>query len=194
MTRARTEVLGKYLKAYPGQLRTSVQQVAAISGGGFRNADIQFVIGGPDLNKLTDYSNALLEKMKKTEAIDGLRYESVSSLRRDTDTLQGHISQFAKARGVQVSAWTRFEDRSFLDGAGAALDIATEKARWVLEATGEVIDAAKPALDIATETAGRALVAAGDGIVQASNLFTRRQPQKEAITKGEPVRQNGQTE
>jgi hypothetical protein len=110
-----------------------------------------------------------LEKMKKTEAIDGLRYESVSCLRRDTDTLQGHISQFAKARGVQVSEWTRFEDRSFLDGAGAALDIATE-------------------------TAGRALVAAGDGITQASNLFTRRQPQKEAIAKGEPVRHNGQTE
>ena len=64
MTRARTEVLGKYLKQYPGQLRTSVQQVAAISGGGFRNADIQFVIGGPDLKKLTEYSEALLQKMK----------------------------------------------------------------------------------------------------------------------------------
>ena len=34
MVRARNEVLGKYLKQYPGQLRTSVQQVAAISGGG----------------------------------------------------------------------------------------------------------------------------------------------------------------
>jgi hydrophobic/amphiphilic exporter-1 (mainly G- bacteria), HAE1 family len=64
MVRARTEILGKYQKMYPGQLRTSVQQVAAISGGGFRNADIQYVIGGPDLNKLTQYSNALLEKMK----------------------------------------------------------------------------------------------------------------------------------
>jgi hydrophobic/amphiphilic exporter-1 (mainly G- bacteria), HAE1 family len=64
MVRARNEVLGKYSKLYPGQLRTSVQQVAAISGGGFRNADIQYVIGGPDLNKLTQYSDALLEKMK----------------------------------------------------------------------------------------------------------------------------------
>ena len=64
MVRARTEVLGKYQKLYPDQLRTSVQQVAAISGGGFRNADIQYVIGGPDLDKLTQYSNALLEKMK----------------------------------------------------------------------------------------------------------------------------------
>ncbi len=34
MLRARSEVLAKYLKEYPGQLRTSVQPVAAISGGG----------------------------------------------------------------------------------------------------------------------------------------------------------------
>ena len=64
MVRARNEVLGKFSQMYPGQLRTSVQQVAAISGGGFRNADIQYVIGGPDLKKLTEYSDALLAKMK----------------------------------------------------------------------------------------------------------------------------------
>jgi len=64
MTRARSEVLTKYLKQYPNQLRTSVQQVSAISGGGFRNADIQYVIGGPDLQKLTKYSEDLLAKMK----------------------------------------------------------------------------------------------------------------------------------
>jgi HAE1 family hydrophobic/amphiphilic exporter-1 len=64
MVRARTEILGKYQKLYPGQLRTSVQQVAAISGGGFRNADIQYVLRGPDLNKLKQYSDAMLEKMK----------------------------------------------------------------------------------------------------------------------------------
>jgi hydrophobe/amphiphile efflux-1 (HAE1) family protein len=64
MVRARSEVLDKYLKAYPGQLRTSVQQVATISGGGFRNADIQYVINGPDLDKLTKYSDGILQKMK----------------------------------------------------------------------------------------------------------------------------------
>src|SRR5258705_12557769 len=68
MVRVRTEILGKYLKEFPGQLRTSVQQVAAISGGGFRNADIQYVIGGPDLDKLTKYSEALLAKMKTVPA------------------------------------------------------------------------------------------------------------------------------
>ena len=52
------------LARYPKELRTSVQQVAAISGGGFRNADIMYVIGGPDLQKLTEYSQRLQEKMK----------------------------------------------------------------------------------------------------------------------------------
>src|SRR5205085_7696298 len=52
------------LRNYPQELRTSVQPVAAISGGGFRNSDIQYVIGGPDLQKLTEYSQALLEKVK----------------------------------------------------------------------------------------------------------------------------------
>jgi HAE1 family hydrophobic/amphiphilic exporter-1 len=59
MVRARS-----ILANYPKELRTSVQQVAAISGGGFRNADIQYVIGGPDLQKLTKYSEELLAKMK----------------------------------------------------------------------------------------------------------------------------------
>ncbi|MFL6208242.1 MAG: efflux RND transporter permease subunit [Pyrinomonadaceae bacterium] len=52
------------LAKYPQNLRTSVQQVQAISGGGFRNADIQYVIGGPDLQKLTQYSEQLMQKMK----------------------------------------------------------------------------------------------------------------------------------
>ncbi|MGB8509279.1 MAG: efflux RND transporter permease subunit, partial [Pyrinomonadaceae bacterium] len=52
------------LQKYPKELRTSVQPVAAISGGGNRNSDIQYVIGGPDLQKLTGYSDQLLQKMK----------------------------------------------------------------------------------------------------------------------------------
>jgi HAE1 family hydrophobic/amphiphilic exporter-1 len=64
MVKARSEVLANYVDQYKGQLRTSVQQVAAISGGGFRNADLQYVIGGPDLDKLTQYSEELLAKMK----------------------------------------------------------------------------------------------------------------------------------
>src|SRR5207247_6104026 len=37
MLRARSEIVGKYLKEFPDQLRTSVNPVAAISGGGFRD-------------------------------------------------------------------------------------------------------------------------------------------------------------
>ncbi|HJX89940.1 MAG TPA: efflux RND transporter permease subunit [Pyrinomonadaceae bacterium] len=64
MMRARSEIIEKYLKLYPDQLRTSVNQVAAISGGGNRNSDIQYVIGGPDLNKLSQYTADLLKKMR----------------------------------------------------------------------------------------------------------------------------------
>jgi hydrophobe/amphiphile efflux-1 (HAE1) family protein len=64
MSRARNEVVGKFVKQSNGQLRTSVQQVAAISGGGFRNSDIQYVIGGPDLAKLSEYTEKLLAKLK----------------------------------------------------------------------------------------------------------------------------------
>ncbi|GEM_PF-13855 len=59
MVRARA-LLGKF----PAELRTSVQQVAGISGGGFRNADIQFLVSGPGVEKLTQYANELLKRMK----------------------------------------------------------------------------------------------------------------------------------
>jgi hydrophobic/amphiphilic exporter-1 (mainly G- bacteria), HAE1 family len=52
------------LTNYPKELRTSVQAVAAISGGGQRNASVQYFIGGPDIEKLSQYSETLLEKMK----------------------------------------------------------------------------------------------------------------------------------
>jgi HAE1 family hydrophobic/amphiphilic exporter-1 len=64
MLRSRNEIVAKYLKEYPDQLRTSVNPVAAISGGGNRNADISFVVSGPDLDKLTKYSDDLLAKLK----------------------------------------------------------------------------------------------------------------------------------
>ncbi|MGB7208592.1 MAG: efflux RND transporter permease subunit [Pyrinomonadaceae bacterium] len=55
----------------PEQLRTAVQQVAAFSGGGFRNANVQYLIAGPDLKKLEEYSSKLLEKMKSIpDAVD----------------------------------------------------------------------------------------------------------------------------
>ncbi len=64
MARVRDEIVSKYLKEYPNQLRTSINPVAAISGGGQRNADINFVVSGPDLDKLTKYSDDLIGKLK----------------------------------------------------------------------------------------------------------------------------------
>jgi HAE1 family hydrophobic/amphiphilic exporter-1 len=59
------------LKKYPPELRTAVQQVAAFSGGGFRNANVQFLIAGPDLKVLEDYSQKILERMKTIpDAVD----------------------------------------------------------------------------------------------------------------------------
>ena len=59
------------LKNFPPELRTAVQQVAAFSGGGFRNANIQFIISGPDLKVLQEYSEKILEKMKTIpDAVD----------------------------------------------------------------------------------------------------------------------------
>jgi hydrophobic/amphiphilic exporter-1 (mainly G- bacteria), HAE1 family len=59
------------LSRFPKELRTSVQPVQAFSGGGFRNANVQFFIGGPDLKELEKYSSILLEKLKQSpDAVD----------------------------------------------------------------------------------------------------------------------------
>ena len=66
-----TEVREKILPNYPKEYRTAVQPVAAFSGGGFRNANIQFMIAGPDLKKLEEYSTKILEKVKTVpDAVD----------------------------------------------------------------------------------------------------------------------------
>ncbi len=55
---------------YP-ELRTAVQDVQAFSGGGFRNANVQFVISGPDLKRLEEYSEQIIAHMKTIpDAVD----------------------------------------------------------------------------------------------------------------------------
>jgi hydrophobic/amphiphilic exporter-1 (mainly G- bacteria), HAE1 family len=51
------------LKQYPPEIRSSVELINAVSNGQ-SNADIQFFVQGPDLQKLTEYSDQLMEKMK----------------------------------------------------------------------------------------------------------------------------------
>ena len=59
------------LTNFPADLRTAVQPVAAFSGGGFRNANVQYLIAGPDLKKLEEFSAKILEKMKTIpDAVD----------------------------------------------------------------------------------------------------------------------------
>jgi HAE1 family hydrophobic/amphiphilic exporter-1 len=58
---ARREVTPKF-KEY--NLRTSVGIVPAFSGGGGSSAGIQYIVRGPNLEKLTEYSTALLARLK----------------------------------------------------------------------------------------------------------------------------------
>jgi HAE1 family hydrophobic/amphiphilic exporter-1 len=50
-------------------LRTSVQPVATIGGGGNQNADVQFILNGPDLNKLDKYSQQLVARVKQLRGV-----------------------------------------------------------------------------------------------------------------------------
>jgi HAE1 family hydrophobic/amphiphilic exporter-1 len=53
----------KLTKTYPREIHTSVELVNAV-GGNQSNADVQYFIQGPDLDKLARYSGALLAKMQ----------------------------------------------------------------------------------------------------------------------------------
>ncbi|HEV8344983.1 MAG TPA: efflux RND transporter permease subunit [Vicinamibacterales bacterium] len=50
-------------------LRTSVQPVAVIGGGGSQSADVQFIINGPDLRKLEEISKKLVERVKTVRGV-----------------------------------------------------------------------------------------------------------------------------
>jgi HAE1 family hydrophobic/amphiphilic exporter-1 len=65
MTAIRSEVL----PPLASNLRTSVQPIANIGGGGSQNADIQFIINGTDLNKLDGYSKQLVARVKQIPGV-----------------------------------------------------------------------------------------------------------------------------
>jgi HAE1 family hydrophobic/amphiphilic exporter-1 len=58
------DIRSQILPPLAGNLRTSVQEVAVIGGGGAQAATIQFAINGPDLNKLEAISKQLVAKAK----------------------------------------------------------------------------------------------------------------------------------
>ena len=57
-------VRDEILPPLTANLRTSVQQIANIGGSGAQNADVQFVINGPDLKKLEQISRQLVDRVK----------------------------------------------------------------------------------------------------------------------------------
>ena len=56
------------MKKYPSEIHTGVELVSSV-GGNQSNAEIQYFIQGPDLQKLTTYSQALLAKMRANPAL-----------------------------------------------------------------------------------------------------------------------------
>lgn len=53
----------------PDNLRTIVTPVGAISGGGRANSDVSFMLLGPNLDKLNEYSQHLLGKLKQVPGV-----------------------------------------------------------------------------------------------------------------------------
>ena len=81
-------------------LRTSVQQIADIGGSGSQNADVQFVISGPDLKKLELISRQLIERVKPMRGVVDLD----TSLNVGKPELSVHLDRPKAADlGVQVA-------------------------------------------------------------------------------------------
>ncbi len=64
MQQARSQILPRY-----GSLRTSVGPVPAISGGGGLTGAITYFIAGPDLDKLTEYSQRAMAELRKVPGV-----------------------------------------------------------------------------------------------------------------------------
>ena len=59
------EVRQKVTSKQSPDLRITVSEVGAFSGGGFSTAKIQYTLSGPDLKKLETYSESIVSKLKK---------------------------------------------------------------------------------------------------------------------------------
>jgi HAE1 family hydrophobic/amphiphilic exporter-1 len=66
MDRIRTEVLPGFKDL---GLRTSVSQVAAISGGGMSSKEVAYYVSGPDLRKLGEYAQRLTAALERTPGV-----------------------------------------------------------------------------------------------------------------------------
>ena len=83
-----------------GDLRTSVQPVAVIGGGGSQSADVQFIINGPDLKKLEELSQALIKRIRNVRGV----VDADTSLNVGKPELSVHVDRPKAAdMGVQIS-------------------------------------------------------------------------------------------
>jgi HAE1 family hydrophobic/amphiphilic exporter-1 len=97
MDRVRREVLPRFAA---DKLRTSVSQVAAISGGGMANKEVAFFVSGPDLGKLAEYSRRLATTLEKVPGVVDLETSLV--LGKPEMSVQLDRNK-AAALGVQVA-------------------------------------------------------------------------------------------
>jgi HAE1 family hydrophobic/amphiphilic exporter-1 len=63
------EVRAEILPPLAANLRVSVQPVATIGGGGTQNADVQFLINGPDLKKLEAIGVTMVDRVKRLPGV-----------------------------------------------------------------------------------------------------------------------------
>ena len=97
MGRVRERVLPRF-ESY--SLRTVVTPVGAISGGGRANADVSFMLLGPNLDQLNAYSQSLLNKLKQVPGV----VDADTSLIVGKPELRAEIDrQKAAELGVSIS-------------------------------------------------------------------------------------------
>ena len=88
------------LPPFSATIRTSVQEVAVIGGGGSQNAAVQFVINGPDLKKLEVLGQQLVDKVKVIPGVVDID----TSLNTGKPELSVHVDRpKASDLGVQIS-------------------------------------------------------------------------------------------
>jgi len=93
------EIRSEILPPIAANLRTSVQPIATIGGGGSQAADIQFLINGPDLKELERISSQLAATVKKIPGVVDLD----TSLNVGKPELSVHVDRPKAADlGVQV--------------------------------------------------------------------------------------------
>ena len=97
MNQIRDGVLPKFDAAH---LRTGVRPVATIGGGGNQNADIQFTISGPDLNRLQQYADSVSAAARKMPGV----VDVDTSLNVGKPEISVHIDRLkASDLGVQIA-------------------------------------------------------------------------------------------